>query len=303
MRFLIQKELFDLLPDLTIGVIIARGIDNTRASVEIERLLVEAIEGIRESFGAEKVQEHPRIKPWRSTFSKLGISGSKFPSSIESMARRILKGDPFPRINPLVDLYNSVSLKFVVPMGGHDLDTLDGDIRLQFAEGWEPFMPMGGGEKVVVPLSGLKVACYYGCLSVRPPGITGVNRYEDPDHMDRLMSTLGAEPLPWSYKADCCGASLVMARTDIVRRLSHRLLEMAKEAEADCLVTGCTMCQSNLDTRQEEISKEFGQSYDLPIFYFTELIGLAMGHRDVKKWLGRHLTDPMRLLSSKGLIK
>jgi len=159
------------------------------------------------------------------------------------------------------------------------------------------------GEKVVVPLSGLKVACYYGCLSVRPPGITGVKSYEDPDHMDRLMSTLGAEPLPWSYKTDCCGASLVMTRTDIVRRLSHRLLEMAKEAEADCLVTGCTMCQSNLDTRQEEISKEFSQRYDLPIFYFTELMGLAMGHRDVKKWLGRHLTDPMKLLSEKGLIK
>jgi DNA/RNA-binding domain of Phe-tRNA-synthetase-like protein len=151
MGFFIQKELFDLLPDLTIGVIVARGIDNTQASTEIEKLLVEAIEGIRGSFGAEKVQEHPRIKPWRSTFSKLGISGSKFPSSIESMARRILKGDPFPRINPLVDLYNSVSLRFVVPMGGHDLDTLDGDIRLQFAEGWEPFTPMGGGARVIVP--------------------------------------------------------------------------------------------------------------------------------------------------------
>ena len=79
-----------------------------------------------EVFGSEKVQEHPRIKPWRTAFSKLGISGSKFPSSIESMARRILRGDPFPRINPLVDLYNSVSLKHLVPMGGHDLDTLDG---------------------------------------------------------------------------------------------------------------------------------------------------------------------------------
>ncbi len=157
-------------------------------------------------------------------------------------------------------------------------------------------------EKVVNPLSGLKVACYYGCLSVRPPGITGISNYEDPQHMDRLMSTLGAEPLPWSYKADCCGASLVMTRTDIVRRLSHRLLETAREADADCLVTGCTMCQSNLDTRQEEIGREFGQRYDLPIFYFTELMGLAMGHRDVKKWLGRHLTDPMRPLSSKGLM-
>jgi len=158
-------------------------------------------------------------------------------------------------------------------------------------------------EKVVTPLSGLKVACYYGCLSVRPPDITKVKDYEDPEHMDRLMGILGAEPLPWSYKTDCCGASLVMTRTDIVRKLSHGLLDMAREAEADCLVTGCTMCQSNLDTRQEEIGKEFGKKYDLPVFYFTELMGLAMGHRDVKRWFARHLTDPMRLLSAKGLMK
>jgi heterodisulfide reductase subunit B len=159
------------------------------------------------------------------------------------------------------------------------------------------------GEKVVTALSDLKVACYYGCLSVRPPDMTGVKQYEDPRYMDQLMSRLGAEPLPWSYKTDCCGASLVMTRTDIVRRLSHGLLEMAKEAEADCIVTGCTMCQANLDTRQEEIGKEFGQTYELPIFYFTELMGLAMGHGDVGKWFGRHLTDPTKLLSSKGLMK
>ena len=151
MFFSIQKELFDLLPDLTLGVVVARGLDNTRPSPEIEQLLLQTLEEFRRSFQAEKVQEHPRIKPWRTAFSKLGLSGSKFPGSIESMARRIVRGDPFPRINPLVDLYNSVSLKHLVPMGGHDLDTLEGNIALQFAEGWEPFIPMGGGEKATVP--------------------------------------------------------------------------------------------------------------------------------------------------------
>ncbi len=116
------------------------------------------------------------------------------------------------------------------------------------------------------------------------------------------MDLLGAQSIPWSYKTDCCGASLVMTRTDIVRRLSQRLLEMAREAEADCLVTGCTMCQANLDTRQEEIGKEFGQKYDIPIFYFTELMALAMGHRDVKRWFSRHLTDPIKLLRSRNLM-
>ena len=152
------------------------------------------------------------------------------------------------------------------------------------------------------PLSGLKVACYYGCLTVRPPKVTGIREYENPQHMDRLMKCLGADPVPWSYKTDCCGASLVMTRTDIVRKLSERLLSMALEADADCLVTGCPMCQANLDTRQEELEKETGKKYHLPILYFTELMGLALGHRNAKKWLNRHITDPIRMLNSKGLL-
>jgi len=150
-RFSIQKELFDLFPGLTIGMVVAMGVDNSRHSQEIDDLLSQAIGEMKKNFVAEKAQDHPRIKPWRNAFSKLGISGSKFPSSIESMARRILKGDPFPKINPLVDLYNSLSLKYLVPMGGHDLDTLEGDLHLRFAEGWEPFTPMDGGEMVIVP--------------------------------------------------------------------------------------------------------------------------------------------------------
>ncbi len=157
-------------------------------------------------------------------------------------------------------------------------------------------------KKQMKPLSGLKVVCYYGCLTVRPPKVTGIREYENPQHMDHLMELLGAEPIPWSYKADCCGASLVMTRTDIVRKLSGKLLSMAKEAEADGLVTGCPMCHANLDTRQDELEKEAGGNHHLPVFYFTELIGLALGHRDVKKWLGRHITDPIKTLRNKGLL-
>src|SRR4030042_3854637 len=151
MYFSVQKELFDILPNLTIGMVVAMGVDNTHCSKEIDDILTQGIEELRRNLKVDRVQEHPRIKPWRTTFSKIGISGSKFPSSIESMARRIFKGDPFPRINSLVNLYNSISLKYVVPMGGHDLATLEGDIHLRFAEGWEPFTPMGGWETVIVP--------------------------------------------------------------------------------------------------------------------------------------------------------
>jgi heterodisulfide reductase subunit B len=155
--------------------------------------------------------------------------------------------------------------------------------------------------KIVKPLTGLKVACYYGCLAVRPPELTGVKNYENPGHMDRLMEILGAEAVPWSYKTDCCGASLVMTRTDVVVQLSQKILSMALESGADCIVTGCTMCHANLDTRQADLPAEGGKS-GIPVFYFTELMGLAMGHKEVKKWLARHLTNPVSLLTNKRLF-
>jgi heterodisulfide reductase subunit B len=165
----------------------------------------------------------------------------------------------------------------------------------------DPAMVEALKSRVVKSLAGLKVVCYYGCLAVRPPALTGVELYENPEHMDRLMEVLGAEALPWSYKTDCCGASLVMTRTDIVTRLSQRLLSMALEAGADGIVTGCTMCHANLDTRQSGLGAVDGRS-GIPIFYFTELMGLALGHRETAKWLRRHLTNPLKLLSNKGFI-
>jgi heterodisulfide reductase subunit B len=151
-------------------------------------------------------------------------------------------------------------------------------------------------------LAGLKVVCYYGCLLVRPPKVTGAMKYENPEDMDRLMTLLGAEAIPWSYKTDCCGGSLVLTRTDIVRRLTQKLFDKALEAGAETIVVACPLCQSNLDSRQEEIAREAGKRYELPILYFTELIGLAMGHPDAKKWFKRHFINPHKLLTSKGLI-
>jgi len=158
-------------------------------------------------------------------------------------------------------------------------------------------------ELVKRPLTGLKVVCYYGCLLVRPPDVTGVKQYEHPEEMDRLIELMGAEPIPWSYKTDCCGGSLSLTRTDIVMRLTGKLFEKAIEAGAEAMVVACPLCQSNLDSRQEEISRESGNHYELPIFYFTELIGLALGHRDADKWFKRHFVDPRKLLASKGLVR
>jgi heterodisulfide reductase subunit B len=160
----------------------------------------------------------------------------------------------------------------------------------------------GLAEKVVKPLKDLNTVSYYGCLVARPPAVTNKADYENPENMERLIKVLGGNPIDWSFKTDCCGAGLAVSRPDIIDTLVHRLFERALAAGADCFVVSCQMCQANLDLSQERISKKFGQDYYLPAIYFTELIGLALGHPKVGEWLAGHLVDPRPLLQEKGLL-
>jgi heterodisulfide reductase subunit B2 len=148
-------------------------------------------------------------------------------------------------------------------------------------------------EKVSRKLTGLKVASYYGCLLVRPPAVCGFDDPENPTSMDRLVEALGAEARPWSFKTDCCGGALTVARTEQVVRLVDRLVAMAREAGANCLVTACPECMANLDMRATR---------GMPIFYFSELMGLAMGVPGADKWLKFHQIDPMPLLRQAGIF-
>ena len=157
-------------------------------------------------------------------------------------------------------------------------------------------------QKVVRPLAGLKAVCYYGCLVARPPRVTDKEACENPRNMEALLQVLGAEPLDWSFKTDCCGAGLAVSRPDIIDTLVKRLYDRALAAEAECLVVSCQMCQANLDMPQKRIGKKAGRDYHLPVLYFTELMGLALGHPEVKKWLAKHLVDPRPLLKRKGLL-
>ena len=157
-------------------------------------------------------------------------------------------------------------------------------------------------EKIKNPLTGLKAVSYYGCLLARPPQITKEKHWEDPRGLDALISRLGAESISWPYKTECCGGSLVLTNLEIEHRLVGRILDMALEAEADCIVTACPLCQSNIDTREEEIGVARGIGYNLPVFYFTELMGLAFQSNEANKWFKRHLVDPQPLLQSKGLM-
>ncbi|HUV44437.1 MAG TPA: CoB--CoM heterodisulfide reductase iron-sulfur subunit B family protein [Dehalococcoidales bacterium] len=163
------------------------------------------------------------------------------------------------------------------------------------------------GEDVILPevtrpLAGLSVVCYYGCLITRPPRVTDVTDPDNPESMDNLMKTVGADVRDWSYKTDCCGAGHVLTLPRVAQQMIQKLLDMAQEAGADCIVSGCPMCQSNLDRAQEDISRETGKKYGVPILYFTELMGLAFGHPSAGKWFSRHIVDPRPLLKQKGLL-
>ena len=157
-------------------------------------------------------------------------------------------------------------------------------------------------EKVEKPLSGLKAVCYYGCLITRPPKVTDAVKYDNPQNMDDLLTLLGAETYSWSYKTDCCGGSLMLSRPDIVTELSGKLVLKAAEAGADCVVTACPLCQANLDTKQGMMAKKWGRKVHFPTFYFTELLGLALGSKKADFWLQKHIIEPRDLLKSKGLL-
>ncbi len=150
----------------------------------------------------------------------------------------------------------------------------------------------------VRPLSGLKLVSYYGCQMVRPPRITGFTDYENPQTLDRLAAAVGAEALDWSYKTTCCGASIGIGRRDIQETLTRKLLIKARQAGAEAIVVSCPLCQANLDLIQ---AKESGPA--TPVFYFTELLRLALisGGRP-QHWLRKHVADPLPLLREKGVI-
>ena len=151
---------------------------------------------------------------------------------------------------------------------------------------------------VTHPIKGLRVVCYYGCLLTRPPEITSANHPENPTEMDALMTALGVEVHDWSYKTSCCGATHSLTRPDIVRDLSSNLIARAREAGADALVVACPLCHTNLDGRQFQMKLEEA----MPVFYFTQLMALALGLPEKAAALNKNLVDPRPLLQSKGIL-
>jgi heterodisulfide reductase subunit B2 len=136
----------------------------------------------------------------------------------------------------------------------------------------------------------------------RPHKVVAFDDPEQPASMDHILEVLGAQTVKWSHKAECCGGGFAASETSIVVDLSGQVLEAARQAGAEAIVVACPMCQANLDTRQEAVEEGRGTRYNLPIVYFTQLLGLAYGYPSGRMGLRRLIVSPLPLLKKKGLI-
>lgn len=134
-----------------------------------------------------------------------------------------------------------------------------------------------------------KVACYYGCLLVRPHKILKFDRPENPQSMDEILRKIGADPIDWAFKVECCGAGFSVSRTDVVAKLCGQILEDAVSRGAEAIVVACPMCHSNLDLRRNAIEKFTNKKYPIPAIYITQALGLALGLEKKKLGLHRHM--------------
>jgi heterodisulfide reductase subunit B len=152
--------------------------------------------------------------------------------------------------------------------------------------------------KVVRPLQGMKAACYYGCLLVRPLEHTGFDDAEDPQSMDIVVQALGAKTVDWPYKTECCGAALATSRPDVGTKMIYEVLLNAKLAGAECIVTACPLCMMNLDMRQSAAEKAYKTKFNIPIYYITELLAIACGDAPKKVGTNRHFVEAVAYIEN-----
>jgi len=141
--------------------------------------------------------------------------------------------------------------------------------------------------RVVKPFNH-KVACYYGCLLVRPHGILNFDREEEPQTMDAVMAKIGASPIDWAFKTECCGAGLSVSRTSTVSRLSGKIITDAVDRGAEAIIVACPMCHSNLDMRRKSINEFTGSPSSIPVLYITQALGMALGIERKELGIQRH---------------
>jgi heterodisulfide reductase subunit B2 len=150
---------------------------------------------------------------------------------------------------------------------------------------------------VAKPLSGLRVAAYYGCMLTRPKDI--FDSAERPVGLDALVAALGAEPVDYGLKAKCCGGAMAISHSEMTAQLTGNVLIAAKEAGADLVTLACPMCHTALDAYQAQAERVVGHPLDLPVLYFTQLMALAFGLDPAALGFGRHMVAPQGVLRAK----
>jgi len=146
MKFKIDNKILEQFPQLNIGIVIARAINNTTISYEIMNSIQEESKAITANFSKETLSANPKITAWREAYSSFGAKPKKYRCSVENLYRMILDGAELRHINKIVDIYNYISIKHMVPVGGDDIDRVDGDIALRLALGNEPFIRLNSQE-------------------------------------------------------------------------------------------------------------------------------------------------------------
>ncbi len=161
----------------------------------------------------------------------------------------------------------------------HPLDIIVNDIGLDKIK-----------NRILTTLDGLKVAPYYGCQIVRPHG--EFDDVDEPTSMDQMLTAIGATPVHYPYKLRCCGGVLMTTEEDLALKLNHGLIAAAVDNKADIIATACPLCQMNLEAYQDKINKRFGKKYSIPVVYFTQLLGVALGIPPKDMGLNRLIVNP-----------
>lgn len=197
------------------------------------------------------------------------------------------------QVNNNSELMTEVEAVLDMPLD--DLPRTVHPLEILVTGGFEELIKSGIQEN----LSDLKVVCYYGCHISRPAEVMQFDDPEDPQSMDLLLSWVGVQTLDWSRKVDCCGAHFSLIKPDIVVDLCTELVESALEAGADAIVVACPMCHANLDTRQGEISDALGRPVNIPILYFSQVLGYALGITPNSLGFKKHIVDPLPMMLEK----
>ncbi len=155
--------------------------------------------------------------------------------------------------------------------------------------------------KVKYVFPDLKIAPYYGCITNRPPALAKFDDPENPTAMDKIIAALGLSVCDFAFKTECCGAGYGYTKKEMMKELTYKVLDMARDSGANCIAVACPVCQMNLDLNQKEINKDRGSDFNMPVLYFTQIMGLAFGYSPKELGISKLIISPNKLIKNRVL--